>query len=210
MDLARDLQSKGHYRNYSCPIIKASCKSSIDKTSDISISSTQIERLRKRKLKSIELCEIQPETVAKVVKSYLLPMIKYKCSSKFENTSLVSHFTVIENLQNENEHLNTLLNELRERDKLLAQERYEYLEEVNRLNNLNIDYQTHIKFLNNTFTQTIKNTRRVEKQLEFSKYHKTRAQINVEEYDKKFKFILEELQIQRDLNNIRFFLSIFL
>ena len=202
MDLPKDFQAKGHYRNFSCPILKTSLKS-IDKTSECSISFTQVEKLRQRKSKNIEFPEIQPETVAKVVKSYVLPMIKYKCSTKFENSSLVGHFNVIENLQKENEHLTSLLNELRERDKVLAQERFEYLEEMNRLNNLNIDYQTHIKFLNNTFTQTVKSTRRIEKQLEFSKHHKTRAQINVEEYDKKFKFILEELQVQRDLNNIR-------
>lgn len=206
MDPILKLQTNKHIRNFSCPIIKQGSKSSLDKASDSSVSSTMIKNLRGRKKNEIEAEVIHSNTVAKVVKGYVLPLIRYKCSSKFENTSLVSQLSVIENLQNENEHLSHLITELRERDKILTQERFEYLEEVNRLNNTNINHEINIKFLNETFTQTLKNTRRTEKQLEYSKYHKTRTQINVDDYDKKFKCILEELQIQRDLNNIRLFL----
>lgn len=200
----KQLTSK-HLRNYSCPIIKPSSKSSLEKASESSISSTKLKNLRDRKKNEIEAETIHSNTVAKVVKGYVLPLIRYKCSAKFENTSLVSQLSVIENLQNENEHLNHLINELQERDKILTQERFEYLEEVNRLNNLNTNHEINIRFLNETFTQTLKNTRRTEKQLEYSKYHKTRTQINVDDIDKKTKYILEELQIQRDLNNIRLF-----
>jgi hypothetical protein len=209
MKLFPRLPEKGHFRTFSCPVIRSSGKSSGEKTSETSISSSKLKSLKKRNLAQSSFLPIAAETVAKVVKSYVLPMIKYKCSDKFENTSLVNYLGLIEKLQMENEKLTQTIEELRENDKIISQERYEYLEEINRISELNIDQQTQMHFLNTTMTQTLKHNRRIEKQLEYSRFHKSRAEITVEEYDKKIKMLFEELQTQRDLNNIRFFFSFF-
>lgn len=204
MKLFPKIQEKGHYRTFSCPVIKSTGKSSCEKSSETSISSSNLSKIQKRKLKISDLQVIPAETVAKVVKSYLLPMIKYKCSDKFESSSLVNYLGLIEKLQEENERLKKTIEELKENDKVISQERFEYLEEMNRINDLNVDFQTNVHFLNAIMTQNLKHGRRIEKQLEFSKSHKSRAEITVDEYDKKIKMLHEELQKQRDLNNIRY------
>lgn len=194
---------KGHTRSTSGPSYstKLSTTTFIEKSS-FSANNNYLDRLRRRKERQAEA--IDPHIAAKVVKSYLVPMIKYKSSSKLDQSKLMIDLNLIERLQTENERLREVIININSANSYNAQQHYELQCEYDHLKDVMMIYESLLQCINFSMNQGIKHCSRLEKQLEYGKFHKTKSDLFRAEYIKKNKILSEALHEEKTLNNIRF------